>query len=102
MRDPFQYALNRLYTRHGKEAVYNDGQEDVQVKVLFGISLSTWGATVQVNANDVAISVRVAEVPVCPRRGHTFEIEGTTYTVETPVRRDELEYVLMVVDYDHE
>jgi len=64
--------------------------------VLVERDLSRYGEVAQVNIKTAVISVRVAEVPLAPRRGDTFVVGASTFVVDSLQASDGQEHRVFV------
>lgn len=84
-------------TVFGEDARYTDSSGwNCDCKVILDTDLSLYGDTLTVQAATAVIRVRRSEVPDRPKRLDTFDVGGTTYTVEGVNSSDDYEHVVGV------
>ena len=89
------------YDVFGDEAVYKvEGSDPTECVVIIDHNLQQWGDAVSVSTANAAINVRRSEVQSRPRRGSTFMLGDTTYTVDQPLNQTRYEYTLLATEDD--
>lgn len=91
--DALQRATDRVYQSAGEAATYTDRlAASSACTVLISRNLTDYGDVAQFAANTVILSVRQSEIAQAPRRGETFTVGATTYTVDSPQASDGVEH----------
>lgn len=87
---------NSIYSIAGVAATFTDRDgAETSLTVVVEHDLSEYGATLEVSGSYAIISARKSELQYAPRRGETYAIAGTTYTVDSILREDEIEHTVL-------
>ena len=90
-------AIDAIYEVGGVAAVYTDRDSaTTNVKAVVEYDLQTFGDVADVAGKTAIVSVRVSELAYPPRRGETYTVNGTVYTVDSILVSDELEHRALV------
>ena len=97
MSADFRAAVDEVYDVLGVCATYTDRDGATQsVRVIVEHDLRQFGNVADIAGKTAVISVRVSQMVEKPRRGETYTIDGTVYTVDSIPFADELEHRALV------
>lgn len=97
LADSFRAGIDKIYSVAGVSCSYTERNKSARtVTAVIDYDLGQYGDSVEVSKAVASISVRVSEVEYTPRQGDTFEVNNTTFVVDSPVQSDELEHTVLV------
>lgn len=95
--DEVQAAIDDIYDTFAVAATYTSKTaSQFSVQAIIEFNLAQYGDTADISGMTAAISVRRSEIAAPPLRGETFFINGTLYTVDSPLSADEMEHTVLV------
>lgn len=94
--DDMTAAAKDMYSLFGVSCDYAGRDTDKTVTAIIEHDIAQYGDVIDISGMVATISVRVSEMAYPPRRGDTYTIAGKTYVVDSPVRADEIEHVMLV------
>ena len=98
LNDEFRDGIDDIYAVAGVLSTYTDGDGSaLSLTVIVDHNLQQYGDSAEVQRATAALSVRVSEVALPPRKNETFLINSTTYTVDSVISSDDLEHTVLVV-----
>jgi len=91
--DAVRRGLNKIYDAAGVTATFTDRDaNESTVTVLVEYNLGVYGEVADVSGMTAAISARKTDMAFSPRRGETYTVNGTVYTVDSVITETELEH----------
>jgi hypothetical protein len=93
----FQAAVDEVYATLGVEATYTDRDGATQcLTAIIEHDLQQFGNVADIAGKTAVVSVRVSELAERPRRGETYTVGTTVYTVDSIPYADDLEHRALV------
>lgn len=93
----FGPAIDEVYSALGDAAIYTDRNGATQsVLAIVEFDLQQFGNVADIGGKTAVVSVRVSEMADKPRRGDTYTVGDTVYTVDSIPYADELEHRALV------
>lgn len=90
-------GIDDIYRVFAVSATYTDRVAATQtVSAIVSLDLQQFGSVADVSGKTAAISVRVSDMALPPRRGETYTIGAKVYTVDSIITADELEHTALV------
>lgn len=97
LQSEFLASIDALYDAMGVETTYTDRDGATQsVSAIVEHDLQTFGNVADIAGKTAVISVRVSDMAEKPRRGETYTVGATVYTVDSIPYADELEHRALV------
>lgn len=91
-----QAGIEGIYSAFSVAATHIDRDgTSTAVRAIVVRDLQQFGDVADVSGKTAAISVRVSELALSPRRGDRFTVGSTTYTVDSAIAADELEWTVL-------
>jgi len=98
LADAFRKGVDAIYAKAGVSATYTDrAGATSSVVVIIEHSLGQYGDQAEVVGASAVITVRTSDMASRPRKGDTFAVGATTYTVADVQGSDDLEHTALVV-----
>jgi hypothetical protein len=89
--------MDEVYSALGVEAIYTDRNGATQcITAIIEHDLQQFGNVADISGKTAVVSVRVSEMADKPRRGDTYTVGDTVYTVDSIPYADELEHRALV------
>ena len=93
----FLDSVDAIYGVVGVPATFTDRDSSATaVTAIIEYDLQQYGGVAEIAGKTATISVRVSELALPPRRGETYTIGSTVYTVDSILLSDELEHRALV------
>lgn len=90
-------GVDAHYQAFGVEAVHTDRDDaETCVTAILEFDLQEYSDVANISALTGLVSVRRSDLSYPPRRGETYTIAGTVYTVDSVPRADDLEHTALV------
>jgi hypothetical protein len=89
-------ATDAMYELFGVSCAYTGQDAAVTVTAIIEHDLAQYGDVFDVSGMTATVSVRISEKADIPRRGDKYTIGGKVYVIDSPVRADTVEHVMLV------
>jgi hypothetical protein len=99
LRSVFAAALPGIFEAAGESATFNPATGvaiDCMVFIDFNVMLQPNGTETQVWERGTTIECLFSDIGREPNRGETFEVDGTTYTIQAILENDGLTVKMQV------